>query len=297
MFNLASKAVIPRASIKGQCHREYLYGHDGELEKHLSYMEGTTSEIMRQICADPKSFRPNQAPFSNFLLFVIVQLGRGLTSIGERPAHRKTHQSIYGARSLFKVDDQAGEAVRRITTALADMVCLTDLDVRVLEVPADSPMRFLTSDSPVILANQFLRPYKDLHTLDIIAKGLQIFVPLDPRHAVHLFDATPYAVDSPDERGFVRITDADVTELNKLHIEQALSNLYFHPTDHSLGSIRNQRSKEGPSIFGFSRVKRTARNWRKHQSKMDFSPFALIRSPAVAAQRDHLLATRFRDVI
>lgn len=296
VWNLSSGAVYPRASIKGQCHREYLYGHDGELEKHLSYMEGNTSGIMRQICSDPKQFLPNQPPFSNFLFFVIVQLGRGLTSVGTRPAHRKTHQSIYGARSLFRADDQAGEAVRRITTALADMVCITDLDVRILQIPGHSKMRFLTSDSPIILANQFLRPYGDLYTLDLIAKGLQIFVPLDPLHAVHLFDPIPYAVDSPDRIGFLRVSDVDVTELNRLHVEQSLSNIYFHPADHSLGSIRNIR-RDPPSVFGFSRVKRSAKNWRKHQSEMGFDPFALIRSPHVAAQRDHLLATRFRDVL
>lgn len=297
VWNLPSGALYPQSSIKGQCHREYLYGHDGELEKHLSYMEGTTSEIMRKICSDPKQFIPGQSAFSNFLFFVIVQLGRGLTSIGKRQAHRKTHQSIYGARSVLRVEDQAREAVRRITTALADMVCITDLEVKILQIPEASSMRFLSSDSPVILANQFLWPYRHLYTLDVIAKGLQVFVSLDPRHAVHLYDPTPYAVDSPGRGGFLMVSDSDVLELNKLHVEQALANIYFHPSDHSLASIRNCRTAVGPSVFGFSRVKRCAKNWRKNQSKQEFAPFDLIRSPDIAAQRDHLLVSKFRDVL
>jgi Protein of unknown function (DUF4238) len=296
VWNLRSREVYLRASIKGQCHREYFYGHEGELEKHLSYMEGNTSEIMRQICADPKRFVPNQPPFSNFLFFVIVQLGRGLTSTGDRPAHRKTHQCIYGARSLFGVEDQGKEAIRRITTALADMGCITDLDVRILQIPETSKIRFVTSDSPIILSNQFLRPYRDLYTLDIIAKGLQVFVPLDTRHAVHLFDPAPYAVDSPDSSGFLNMSDADVIELNRLHVEQALSNIYFHPVDHSLESIRNVR-RDLPTVLEFSKVKRSSKGWRKVQSKKDFAPFDVIRSPHVAAQRDYLLKTRFRDVL
>lgn len=295
VWNLRSGSVFAQASIKGQCHREYLYGHDGELEKHLSYMEGNTSEIMRQICIDPRQFVPNHPPFSNFLFFVIVQLGRGLTSIGDRPAHRKTQQSIYGAGSLFKPDDQAKEAVRRITTALADMVCITDLDVRILQIPPASKMRFVTSDSPIILSNEFLRPYRDLYTMDIISKGLQIFVPLDPRHTVHLFDPAPYALAAPGKSGFVEVSDSDVMGLNRLHVEQSLSNLYFHSADHSTGSIRNARH-DLPLALSFSKVKRKAKSWRKDQSKKGFAPFEIIRSPLVAAQRDHLLRTRFRDV-
>lgn len=51
---------------------------------------------------------------------------------------------------------------------------------------------FITSDNPAVLYNQYCEPLKGRGTTGAIKKGLQVFVPLSPRHLILLYDSEVY---------------------------------------------------------------------------------------------------------
>jgi len=49
LVNIASQKVIPSASLKGQCYRDYFYGKNLAIEKALGDMEGHFANLIRKM--------------------------------------------------------------------------------------------------------------------------------------------------------------------------------------------------------------------------------------------------------
>jgi hypothetical protein len=49
LYNIRQDRLIPRAPMKGQCARHYLYGKDGRMEQSLSKIEGSFSRTRERI--------------------------------------------------------------------------------------------------------------------------------------------------------------------------------------------------------------------------------------------------------
>ena len=90
-----------------------------------------------------------------------------------------------------------------------------------------SDLPFITSDSPVILYNQFRENIGDLNGATAIAsKGLQIFYPIHPRLMICFFDEIEYDYGSEDCISTELIDD--VHQLNILQHLNSNSQLFFN---------------------------------------------------------------------
>src|SRR5215471_12348105 len=49
LYNIRGDRLIERASVKGQCARDYLYGKDGKIETSLSRIEGSFNSMRERI--------------------------------------------------------------------------------------------------------------------------------------------------------------------------------------------------------------------------------------------------------
>jgi hypothetical protein len=88
---------------------------------------------------------------------------------------------------------------------------------------------FITSDHPVVLYNQFLEPRKKYgNNTGLACKGLEIFLPISPRHLLIFFDPDVYKVENKSNVSVDITADADVKALNLLQCISADKNLYFN---------------------------------------------------------------------
>src|ERR1700692_2876002 len=49
LYNIRGDRLIERASVKGQCARNYLYGKDGKIEQSLANIEGSFNSLRLRV--------------------------------------------------------------------------------------------------------------------------------------------------------------------------------------------------------------------------------------------------------
>jgi len=119
--------------------------------------------------------------------------------------------------------DPSGENLEAVVQILP---IAFDLDFKLVVNVTDEP--FLTSDNPVVLYNQFLeRNNRPGGIAGLSVKGLQVILPLSPRHGIFLYDKDVYKVGTKKQK-VVQVSDSlDVEQLNVLQFLNAGRCLYF----------------------------------------------------------------------
>jgi Protein of unknown function (DUF4238) len=115
-------------------------------------------------------------------------------------------------------DNPVVYSLQVMTASMLEGIC----DMEMHLVCASGNQAFITSDNPVFKYNQFLQVVEGSGVMGSIARGLQLFVPLSPKHLLMLYDGTVYEVD--DTR---KVLDSDITKLNGFQVYNAAESLYF----------------------------------------------------------------------
>ena len=95
-------------------------------------------------------------------------------------------------------------------------------DLKSIVVQTESDV-FITSDNPVFKYNQYMEQIRNRGTTGLGQTGIQVFLPLSPKHILVLYDKDVY--------DYVRKqlpTETDVDVLNGLQVISANNNLYFN---------------------------------------------------------------------
>jgi hypothetical protein len=121
--------------------------------------------------------------------------------------------------------DAPQRAVRHSLSAYPTLI-----DLELVLVRAPEQLRFVCSDNPVVLFNQLLNHDRMGNNTGYAARGLQIFLPLDPNNLLIFFDPGSYALPSA-KTYTANATKRDVEHLNALQVASAQDNFYFHPDD------------------------------------------------------------------
>jgi hypothetical protein len=101
-------------------------------------------------------------------------------------------------------------------------------DLQMHLICADNNQIFITSDNPVFKYNQYLEVIKGIGVTGGRSRGLQIFIPLSPKHLLMLYDRTVYKVDTRKTTVTRGVPDSDIAILNSLQVHSAERNLYFN---------------------------------------------------------------------
>jgi hypothetical protein len=246
LYNIPSRRMVSHAGLKNQCYSDYLYGKNTVVEKALAGAEGLLAELLREmdlrILPPPPFTRAHQA----LVFLVLSQRGRTLYAAEALDEMLdKITKNIYG--DMF---EKQGVALDKFSIsykepaafALAMMLqlypLLWDMEYKVLV--NKTAEEFIISDNPVVFYNQLLSFRRDGSNCGVASKGLQIFVPLDPKKVLVLYDNKVYRMGS-DAKGAIDVTNPrDVYELNTLQFVSSKENIYFSDPNFGVGALHKK---------------------------------------------------------
>ncbi|HET7544067.1 MAG TPA: DUF4238 domain-containing protein [Polyangiaceae bacterium] len=220
-------------SIAGQCGRSFFYGRDGLMEGLLGELEGAAAKAMRaliELGPERPPFKPEDAV--TLLVFIAAQHGRTPAAVAEQEAQYRglierglanriadPEERARGAEYLISRDINAFGSTQTSVAIGSSLADLADL-----LVVNDSNVQFVTSDIGVVLHNQWAQPVRGVGVLGFACSGLQVFLPLSPRHLLVKYDAAIYA--PPRSTIHIRATES-VHTVNRFQCAYAERHLYF----------------------------------------------------------------------
>jgi hypothetical protein len=101
------------------------------------------------------------------------------------------------------------------------------LDLKIKILINRSSEDFITSDHPVAKTNQYSFGILDGGVTGWAVKGLQVFVPISPRHTIMFYDEKIYKVGTRRSDEVFVAQNSDVDALNTLQLLNAHENVYF----------------------------------------------------------------------
>ena len=223
LHNIQRALTIQDASIKHECAKLDYY-RTAQIEDALAQLETRAAVAMSSLCDGERDYE-----MDTIRQFIAVQLLR-TPSFTVRTA--TTHHKF---QELFGGDVVDVESMRRIrfdavepkdlpvfNLLMSDDLAraLRDLKSIIVETATEA---FITSDNPVFKYNQYLEEIRNHGTVGLGQTGIQIFLPLSPKHVMVMYDKDVYDYVKKQPP-----TETDVEVLNGLQVISANNNLYFN---------------------------------------------------------------------
>ena len=229
-YLIQQNKVAEKISIGDQASKHYLYGKDQFIEKSFQRLEGAAQEVISKVVDHgPKSVSmAENNVVQEFFLFQFTRTPRQASYANE--ALTKGMRELFRNHPEFgkKVDsleveyEQPYEQMFNMTIDLQGV--LSDLKLGVIVAPDSTD--FLLGQHPTILTNPYF--YKrnwPAEGYGFGCKGIALFLPVDKKHALVLFDRDRLAF-----RQFGRqclATSADVDKLNLLQFFYTSNCVYY----------------------------------------------------------------------
>jgi hypothetical protein len=241
MYRIPASEFVPRVGVGGVANQRYFYGTQA-VENANGEFEGRAAPIIKSITGRADERAASAVPLygsdghENLLEFATLQAFRTPAAAGE--AAKRTDNLMKGIISRApsgapfrdRLDDFqfVYDNTPSVTAshALTVLPVLRDLRYKVLRTAPDRP--FILSDHPAVMYNQFLEGRRALPSGHGFAhRGLQLLLPLGPRHTIIFYDAHVYEVGGADG-GVVDVGERDVRQLNVLQAASAAGALFFN---------------------------------------------------------------------
>ena len=234
LFNFERKLFVENASIKQQCSRRNFYAFAPGLEDAFGEMEGGAASILRRIRTENALPTSEEERFA-LLTFIIFQNLRTAAS-EDRIVKMTDHMAkmmLQGSPEVASID------LERLTISTSDPIALTlshasevaimATDLKFHLFVSEASRDLITSDDPVVLHNQFCEDVHHQGVLGWACSGLQVALPIGPKHLLFLFDSKIYKVgESHKGQDVSSIRDeTDIRQLNLLQVLNASKNVYF----------------------------------------------------------------------
>lgn len=199
LLHIPSDRYVPKAGIKEQAYEDYFYGRV-EIEDALGDVEKVASRVINSAVATDELPPRLSEGHHALLVFTLFQGFRTRAAADEADDEAdKLVRAVAGQVPHLK--DHLDEVEFSLTNAPAFSLgaaawCYpVAIDLRYKLLCNRTPVPFITSDHPVVFYNQFLHSRKSFGSnTGLAAKGLQIFLPLSPRHVLVFFDVDVYKV-------------------------------------------------------------------------------------------------------
>ncbi|MBZ9892974.1 DUF4238 domain-containing protein [Mesorhizobium sp. BR1-1-6] len=257
LVNIASQKVIPSASLKEQCYRDYFYGKNLATEKALGDMEGYFANLIRKMSTTGSI---DERDGWHLIHMVALQKARTLRAEEEynSMADRMMKLLMYN-----RIDEKALRSLKiglkdaanqNVAFALAMSPLL--LDLKRFLVVNETATPFVIADNPVVSTNWFGRKKDPNRMAGMTRAGLQICLPLSPKFALLLHDSNVYVSDAKNNIITIRRRE-EASALNELQWLNAHKNVYLPPT-FSQDDLEAMMAIERPTgpLAGFTRAER-----------------------------------------
>lgn len=324
LYNFRLGRAIASVNLKNQCHRDYMYGQDGEHEKRLAVLEGAFAQLLRNIipsCVLPPPMSPDH---ESLAILVLLQYAR---TAHTADAFDEMADGMW--KAILEKDSRVSpdmlNKVRIVNTDPANLAVATmlrlyhlilDLRYKLLLAPPDR--EYLTSDNPVVMYNQLMEFERFGSNTGLASKGLQIFYPLSPKHLLYMYDRDVYSCGSHRDSVMHVPTDDDVLQLNTLQVASALENVYYRGPSADVfraasAGERGRRTKKAQLIRGrerstptgssqllgmsredvrtnlrltFVRLLKPAKRWREERMRPGPKPAVVVRNEALIREHE-----------
>ena len=238
LFNLKQNKTIPSGNIDKQCAEDYFYGIDSKLEKALdAAVETPSSKVIGKIISSevlPKPFTEDRVVLFAFILF---QHGRTLSASEEGTEFFRKAIEPHIKRMALESGELTEEEVNSVEIGLerpANLTLLESaqmlppvLDLKIKLLVNQTIQDFITSDHPVAKINQYFLRAFDSGVTGWATKGLQVFLPLSPRHTLMMYDDRIYKVGARKSTVVAIANKSDINAMNMLQLMNAHQNVYF----------------------------------------------------------------------
>lgn len=263
IFNIDRQKFILSGTLKDQAYKHYLYGHDLAIENAFSVQEGRTAKVIRAVINQNSISFLTEIEYYYLLEFVICLRERTVYSFSEiNESTDKLAKAFISSDKAAPKDIDLNKLQIKLketaNTAMynAGVMMPYTFDLAVKLVVNETKTPFITSDNPVVFYNQFLEDkHKVGSNTGIATKGLEIILPLSPRHTIIFFDKDVYKIGGKNKITIDTIASSDILAFNKLQYINANHNLYFN------GEIQEYQIRD--------LVGRNTHNRRKEKSRVD----------------------------
>jgi hypothetical protein len=246
ILNLKKGEFHQDGSLKDQCFRPKFYGKDDDVENHLMNIEGLVAPTLSSIIKGSVLPKPSSDEHKHLLIFVALQILRtgvaadsvaeGLNKVIDNVAPRDKDMTANKEAYLT----ESNEAVLLLLQNYPLIaMCLDDLGMLLLiNKTAEG---FVTSDNPIVQYNQYLEGLK-MGTTGALRRGLQLFLPLSPKHLILFYDTHIYKLLSKNKPSLDVSNPNDVFTLNLLQAINADKVVLFSRWE-EVGKLRQVLNK------------------------------------------------------
>lgn len=240
-FNL-KRQLFKEGGIAGQCARDYFYGKALGTEQMLNVHEGQVAAAIKTIL--DTSSMPRASGLMR--LFVLTQHGRTAHAL-ESVQEMMEHYARFAPDHEYTKPMSDSDAIKMMVLIAIASAPIID-DMASCLILNRSRVDFCTSDNPAVLVNRFYSSgrFRDSSSVGLSKSGLEIYLPLAPRHMLLLYDPNIYNAEGRASDGSVVLRkDADVDVLNGLQVLNALDNLYCASANDE-AAVRRVFTRSGP---------------------------------------------------
>lgn len=230
VYNFTQQKFIAKSSLRNQAYKDYFYGKDGSAEKALEYSEGIVARIIKDILGIHLAPSKGTKEHQMLLLFTVLQVAR--TEYAEESANegidkflKQSFLRSYEEKDSirFRVANVSHASIRN-----ASLMSPITFDLGCKLLLNKAKMKFITSDNPAVLYNQFLefkRPF--FNNTGFVTKGLEIFLPISSELCLVFYDEDVYKIG--DRKAYVIPIDDmnDIESINAIQFVNCNQNLYF----------------------------------------------------------------------
>ncbi len=263
IFHIEKQLAIRSGSLRDQCYKHKLYGRTDDVEDSLSPMEGDIASVIRAIFTASRSFHLNTDEHKWILIFLALQITR-TAAMAEKVNEGvdKLTKVLFSREAELEGIDLSLVKVGYENPVLHSMqhfpkiaAHLSDLVPHLLINKTTN--HFITSDNPIVLYNKYCEGIKGIGTTGAASRGLQIFVPLSPTHALLFYDSKIYKVSDRDNHISILTSVEDVKMLNLLCAVNADDVLLFadwreeNAVRQLARKAKKYRRNEGPIVEEF----------------------------------------------
>jgi hypothetical protein len=262
IFNADTKFYKSNCSLKHQGQEDYFYGKDGVIEDALGKIENVTAPIIDNIISNKTLPKWSSEDSQHLFLFSMLLSYRTKNTVEQmNEIVDKTFQEIKKNDSRFS--DKKYQNIHiglknpaALSLSIAAKEILKAYDLGLKLIVNKSNKKFITSDHPAVLYNQFLeqRNHPGGH-LGMFAKGLQLFFPISPECMLVYFDTWAYKIGNKKDTVVYIQNSSDVAQLNYLQIvncsEMIFTNNEIKEIELSQFSdkAKNLRSRDRTKLF------------------------------------------------
>jgi hypothetical protein len=226
VYHLETNRLVQDASLKKQCQRPRFYGTSADVENDLMKLEDVVSPAIADIVDHSQLPMIASKQHTHLLLFAAFQLARTPFAAGSMSDGFNKMVELVDANNPSGVRQFEGERMERdfavqesLRTAGLVAEYWADLGLHLMVNKSEESL--ITSDHPVVLYNKYCEGIQGFGTTGANKTGLQVFLPLSPRHLVLLYDKRIYKVGAKDSLKTEIVSLNDLHALNQLQIVNA----------------------------------------------------------------------------